>query len=276
MFILKLAKALLSFGAPSHRIESQLAAASDILDAQAGQYTVSRLSHLRLSTSTRKNLFIFQTSLLLRSGTGTQSRRGHTLFALLAASLWLLCTGSIWSTVRYCTAKWEQKLGPMLLDNSCKLLPYIRLSLDAPWLSSVLLSYASSRSVDPSLICGSVGLLQVSSNTLAWMLRTKARCMPMFTSRFSVRSFLKSLILSRISVSIVVAFVARGLSNIPGYLFCYSAVSSAGVVVILPGFTICELRTFFDMYILNFIQWSAPLNWCPEISSAGRWELCMR
>lgn len=37
-FILKLAKALLSFGAPSHRIESQLSAASDILDAQAGQY----------------------------------------------------------------------------------------------------------------------------------------------------------------------------------------------------------------------------------------------
>lgn len=35
-FILKLAKALLSFGAPSHRIESQLAAASEILDAQAG------------------------------------------------------------------------------------------------------------------------------------------------------------------------------------------------------------------------------------------------
>ncbi|KAG6887863.1 hypothetical protein C0995_012114 [Termitomyces sp. Mi166 len=34
-FILKLAKALLSFGAPSHRIESQLKAASDILDTQA-------------------------------------------------------------------------------------------------------------------------------------------------------------------------------------------------------------------------------------------------
>lgn len=47
-----------------------------------------------------------------------------------------------------------------------------------------------------------------------------------------------SLTPSRISVSIVVAFVARGLSNIPGDIFCYSAVSSAGVVVILPGFTI--------------------------------------
>ena len=44
----------------------------------------------------------------------------------------------------------------------------------------------------------------------------------------------------RISVSIVVAFVARGLSNIPGDIFCYSAISSAGVVVILPGFTVCE------------------------------------
>ena len=36
-FILVLAKALLSFGAPSHRIESQLAAASKILGAEAGQ-----------------------------------------------------------------------------------------------------------------------------------------------------------------------------------------------------------------------------------------------
>ncbi|KAF8213229.1 hypothetical protein K438DRAFT_1956639 [Mycena galopus ATCC 62051] len=34
-FILKLAKALMTFGAPSHRIESQLVAASKILDAQA-------------------------------------------------------------------------------------------------------------------------------------------------------------------------------------------------------------------------------------------------
>jgi hypothetical protein len=35
-FILKLAKALLSFGAPSHRIESQLRTASKVLDAGAG------------------------------------------------------------------------------------------------------------------------------------------------------------------------------------------------------------------------------------------------
>ncbi|KAG2023043.1 pheromone-regulated membrane protein 10 [Coprinopsis cinerea AmutBmut pab1-1] len=41
-----------------------------------------------------------------------------------------------------------------------------------------------------------------------------------------------------ISVTIIVAFVARGLSSIPGDVFCYTAISSAGVVVILPGFTV--------------------------------------
>ena len=45
---------------------------------------------------------------------------------------------------------------------------------------------------------------------------------------------------TRISVSIAVAFIARALGTIPGDLFCYSAISSAGVAVILPGFTVCE------------------------------------
>lgn len=52
----------------------------------------------------------------------------------------------------------------------------------------------------------------------------------------------------RISVSIIVAFVARGLSNIPGNYFCYSAISSAGVVVILPGFTVCEFKLVSSAY----------------------------
>jgi hypothetical protein len=36
-FILTLAKALLSFGAPSHRIEAQLTTAAVILDLEAGE-----------------------------------------------------------------------------------------------------------------------------------------------------------------------------------------------------------------------------------------------
>jgi uncharacterized membrane protein YjjP (DUF1212 family) len=73
------------------------------------------------------------------------------------------------------------------------------------------------------------------------MQRTKAQCMPTFMSKSFFLNIIAHILIDvseRISVSIIVAFVARGLSNIPGDLFCYSAVSSAGVVVILPGFTI--------------------------------------
>lgn len=48
-FILKLAKALLYFGAPSHRIESQLVAASNILEAGAGAYPAQFRSPLYLN-----------------------------------------------------------------------------------------------------------------------------------------------------------------------------------------------------------------------------------
>jgi uncharacterized membrane protein YjjP (DUF1212 family) len=41
-----------------------------------------------------------------------------------------------------------------------------------------------------------------------------------------------------ISVSMLVSFVARALSNVPGNIFCYNAISSSGVILILPGFTI--------------------------------------
>jgi hypothetical protein len=36
----------------------------------------------------------------------------------------------------------------------------------------------------------------------------------------------------------LVSFVARALSNVPGNIFCYNAISSSGVILILPGFTI--------------------------------------
>lgn len=44
----------------------------------------------------------------------------------------------------------------------------------------------------------------------------------------------------RITVSILVSFVARGFGTIPDQLFCFSAISSGGVVLVLPGFTICK------------------------------------
>jgi len=39
-------------------------------------------------------------------------------------------------------------------------------------------------------------------------------------------------------VAIFVSFVARMLNSIGGHIFCYSAISSSGVVLILPGFLV--------------------------------------
>jgi uncharacterized membrane protein YjjP (DUF1212 family) len=37
-----------------------------------------------------------------------------------------------------------------------------------------------------------------------------------------------------------VSLVARLLNSIGGHIFCYSAISSSGVVLILPGFLVCK------------------------------------
>ena len=39
-------------------------------------------------------------------------------------------------------------------------------------------------------------------------------------------------------MAILVSFVARMLNSIGGHIFCYSAISSSGVVLILPGFLV--------------------------------------
>lgn len=54
---------------------------------------------------------------------------------------------------------------------------------------------------------------------------------------------------SRISIAIIMAFIARGLASIPSQIFCYSAISSAGVVLVLPGYMIC--KQFFNVQHLN-------------------------
>jgi uncharacterized membrane protein YjjP (DUF1212 family) len=45
----------------------------------------------------------------------------------------------------------------------------------------------------------------------------------------------------RITIAIFTSFTARGLSSIRGsnQLFCYTAISSAGIIGILPGYLIC-------------------------------------
>lgn len=56
----------------------------------------------------------------------------------------------------------------------------------------------------------------------------------------------------RISTALWLSFVARGLHSWQGDYFCYSAIQSAGVVLILPGFSI--LTAALDLVSKNFIS----------------------
>jgi uncharacterized membrane protein YjjP (DUF1212 family) len=71
---------------------------------------------------------------------------------------------------------------------------------------------------------------------------------------FPTVAFLKHL--PRITTAILVSFVARGLSSIRNQIFCYTAISSAGIIGILPGYLICtgfRLSSLFnaDIFLHN-------------------------
>ena len=51
----------------------------------------------------------------------------------------------------------------------------------------------------------------------------------------------------RITIGIFISFLARGLGSFHSQIFCYSAISSAGIVGILPGYLIC--RSMFSLLI---------------------------
>lgn len=48
---------------------------------------------------------------------------------------------------------------------------------------------------------------------------------------------------------VLVSFITRLLASLRGRLFCYNAVASAAITVILPGFTICESTPSMGHYV---------------------------
>jgi len=79
---------------------------------------------------------------------------------------------------------------------------------------------AFSGSVVDSLVGGAGGAI------LCWLQLSAAKKSALYANIFEI------------SVAVGMSFVARALSSIPSQIFCYSAVSSAGVTLILPGYLI--------------------------------------
>ncbi|KIJ68213.1 hypothetical protein HYDPIDRAFT_82792, partial [Hydnomerulius pinastri MD-312] len=203
-FMLKLAKCLLSFGAPSHRIESQLSTASQILDARAAFVHIPNLiivtfgdediasveTHFvkangRIALTSLHGVHLIYRKVLHDKMTVEEGTKGlkDILHARPVYSLGLRCLFAFVCASAICAMAFGGSIIDMWIAGFC----------------ACVLQYLGLNAASKSAMYANV---------------------------------------YEITVAIIVSFVARALSTIPGNLFCYNAISSAGVVLILPGFTI--------------------------------------
>lgn len=240
-FILKLAKALLSFGAPSHRIESQLSAASNILDAQAGQYYLPRYQYVYKYITPSE--FVHLPNIIIVSIRNDETRATRTYFVRSRGRIALTSLQKVHEIYRDVLHDViGAEAGTEALRKLLRSPPIYSLKLRC-FLAFVCASIICGLSFGGSIL--DVWVSGACACVLQYLGLNAANKSTMYAnvyewvSEIGAHTFIPSCY-HRISVSIVVAFVARGLSNLPGDIFCYSAISSAGVVVILPGFTVCE------------------------------------
>ncbi|PPQ67095.1 hypothetical protein CVT25_005696 [Psilocybe cyanescens] len=203
-FILKLAKALLTFGAPSHRIESQLLAASSILDARAE--------------------FVHLPNIIIVSVRNEAARSTRTYFIRSRGRIALTSLHKVHEIYRDVL---HDNIGAEAGTDA------LRQVLKSPAIYSLKLRCFFAF-VCASIICG----LSFGGSLVDMWISGACACLLQYLGLNAANKSSMYANVYEISVSIVVAFVARALSNLPGDMFCYSAISSAGVVVILPGFTV--------------------------------------
>ncbi|PCH33928.1 DUF1212-domain-containing protein [Wolfiporia cocos MD-104 SS10] len=203
-FVLKLAKALLSFGAPSHRIESQLDGASRILKLDAR--------------------FVHFPNLIIVTFLDSDTRTSEVHFVRASGRVALTSLHKVHLVYREVLHdKLSASEGTEELNTILRSKPlyniYLRCFL--------------------AFICASIICVLAFGGSLLDMFISGASASVL--QYLGLRAAAKSSIYANvyeISVSIIVSFIARVLGSVPGQIFCYSSISSAGVVLILPGFTV--------------------------------------
>ncbi|PFH54823.1 hypothetical protein AMATHDRAFT_72583 [Amanita thiersii Skay4041] len=203
-FILKLAKALLAFGAPSHRIESQLTAAATILGVEAE--------------------FVHLPNIIIISLRNTDDGATRTHFVRATGRVALTSLHKVHLIYR------DVLHDGMSADDG---IDALRQLLWSPPIYPLHLRCIF------AFICASIICVLSFGGSIfdMWISGICAGALQYLGLHAANKSSLYGNVYE-ISVTIVVAFVARGLSTIKGSIFCYNAISSAGVVLILPGFTI--------------------------------------
>ncbi|KZS96865.1 DUF1212-domain-containing protein [Sistotremastrum niveocremeum HHB9708] len=203
-FVLKLAKALMTFGAPSHRIESQLAAAARILEIDAQ--------------------FVHIPSVVIASFGDQESKGSDTHFVKAGGGLALGKLHKVHTIYRQVVHdEIGAEEGMQKLHNLLRAKPQYGIAIKC------LLSFFCAALICPLAFGGSFIDM--------WIAGAAGAFLAFLQLRAATKSALYANVFE-ISVAIMVSFVARALSSIPSGIFCYNAISSAGVVLILPGYLI--------------------------------------
>lgn len=203
-FLLKLAKALMTFGAPSHRIESQLLAAARILEVDA------EFIHLPsvIICSFGDNDTMTSETHFIKSGGGLSLGSLHKVH--------IIYRGVVHDEVS--ARKATEQLDDLL---SAKPL--------YPWWFRCILSFWLSVLICPLAFGGSfidMGIAGCGAFVLCFLQLRVAAKSAMYANVFEI------------TTAMLVSFTARGLSSIRSQIFCYTAVSSSAIIGILPGYLI--------------------------------------
>ncbi|OCH94051.1 DUF1212-domain-containing protein [Obba rivulosa] len=204
MFLMRLAKTLMTFGAPSHRIESQLLSAARILEVDAE--------------------FIHIPGIIICSFGDQDTRTSETHFVKCAGRLSL---GSLHEVHQIYRAVVHDEISAKKATAQLNALLEAKPLYGA--IPRITLAFFISALICPLAFGGS--FLDM------WIAGAGAMFLCMMQIGVASRSQLYANVFE-ITVTIFISFLARGLSSIRSQIFCYTAISSAGIVGILPGYLI--------------------------------------
>ncbi|GAA5947730.1 hypothetical protein JCM3765_001056 [Sporobolomyces pararoseus] len=201
-FVLKLAKALMTFGAPSHRLESQLNAASAVLGVNAQ--------------------FIHVPSVVIASFGDSDTHTSETKFIKASGGLNLGQLHRIHGIYREVVHdEMGVEEGIVALDRCLKAKPiypnWLRVVF-AGMCAGIICPMGFAGSIIDALVSAAFGAM------LCFLQLFVARKNAVFSNIFEI------------SVAALISFAARGLSTTE--YFCYESVASAGVVMVLPGYVV--------------------------------------
>ncbi|CEL59355.1 Pheromone-regulated membrane protein 10 OS=Candida glabrata (strain ATCC 2001 / CBS 138 / JCM 3761 / NBRC 0622 / NRRL Y-65) GN=CAGL0G04433g PE=3 SV=1 [Rhizoctonia solani AG-1 IB] len=222
-FILRLAKALMTYGAPSHRIESQLIAAARVLEVDAS--------------------FVHLPSIIIAAFGDPASNQSETHFVKSGGGLDL---GKLHKTHAIYRKVVHDEIGAK--DGTLELTKLMRQKPIYGLRIRCVLALLCSAIICPIGFGGSfidMWIAGCAGATLCWLQLYAASKSALYSNVFEI------------SAAMMVSFVARGLSSVPSGIFCYSAISSAGVVLILPGYMV--LCSSLELASKNLISGSVKM-----------------